>query len=95
MAKFLIQSVPNEFPQKFQINLPFYKRNIVFGQVKEGVLKPGMKLNVENKIMEIDRIEMNNRELKEANVGDEVALIIKNGDITILERLVGQEVEFS
>lgn len=43
--------------------------------------------------MEIERIEAKHKKLEEAKVGEEVWLIIKNGNFEILSNLVGQVVE--
>jgi len=94
MGKVLILEVPHKKPFNFQINLPFYRRNVFKVRVKEGIIKPGMKLKINEKIIEIERIEAERKKLEEAKTGEEVWLITKNGNTEILVMAEGKEVEF-
>ncbi|MFH8086895.1 MAG: EF-Tu/IF-2/RF-3 family GTPase, partial [Candidatus Aenigmatarchaeota archaeon] len=77
-----------------QITLPFYRRNVFKVRVKEGVIKPGMRLKINEKIIEIESIEAERKKLEEAKPGEEVWLITKNGNVEILAMVEGKEVEF-
>jgi translation elongation factor EF-1alpha len=68
---------------------------VLVGEVKSGVLKPNMKLNVNGKIMEVKSIEMNRLMINEAQSGDKIGFSLSNANDKILGKLIGKEVKFS
>jgi elongation factor 1-alpha len=65
------------------------------GQVKEGIIKLGMQLNVNGKVMEIKSIEMHHEQLKEANQGYNVGIALRNGDYNLLKQFIRKDVVFT
>jgi translation elongation factor EF-1alpha len=68
---------------------------IPVGQVKEGILKIGMKLNIDGKVMTVKTMEMHHNQLKEAKPGDNIGITLKDGDRKMLEKLKQTELIFS
>ena len=64
------------------------------GQVKSGVLRVGMKLNLDGRIMEIKIMESHNKKVSEAIEGDTVGISLTNADYNILKNHRGDYVEF-
>ncbi|MCG2791390.1 MAG: hypothetical protein L6305_06550 [Actinomycetia bacterium] len=68
---------------------------IPVGQVKEGVLRLGMKLNLNNRIMTVTIIEMHHTKISEAKTGDNVGITLGNADLGLLKSASRSEVIFS
>lgn len=47
------------------------------GRVEDGILRVGMKLHIDGKIMEIRSIEINHQQIREANSGSNVAINLR------------------
>ena len=84
MTKVLLRQATNFPPFGF----------IVLVEVVEGVLKIGMKLNLEGRIMELKRMEALHKTLNEAKVGEKIWLNLKNGDLKIIQKHISHQVEF-
>ena len=93
---FSIASIEEEnrikFATRIQEGGSDFKKHLA--QVKEGVLKPGMKVNVGEKQLAVKRMETYGRELNEAKVGENVGLSFENAgpeDLEALKALKGNE----
>ena len=67
---------------------------VVVGIPKEGLLKPGMKLNVKDKIMTIKSIKKNRQSVTTGYPGDEVGINLRNGNYELIKFVKGQIVTF-
>lgn len=68
---------------------------IAVGQIKSGILKIGMKINLDGRIMEVKSIEMYHMQVKEAKEGDNVGIALSNSDSKILRNFIGKPLTFS
>ncbi len=64
------------------------------GQVKGGILKVGMKLALEGKIMEIKNMQMHHKDITEAKEGDQIGFSLVNGDYDLLKKYARKCVDF-
>lgn len=79
------------------------------GRVEDGILRVGMKSNIGGKIFEVRSIEMNHKQLKEANPGDNIGINVRltsdngffkkifgntNEEYNILKNYKGKSIEF-
>jgi translation elongation factor EF-1alpha len=67
---------------------------ILVGEVKSGILRTGMKLSIDDKIMEIKSIETYNKQIKEAKKGDKVGIFLSNANYDLLKNYKKQYLEF-
>lgn len=67
---------------------------VVVGEVKSGVLRPGMKTNVGGKSMEIKAMEMKHEQLTEAKEGNKAGIHLKNGDYDFLKDIRKSDIQF-
>ena len=65
---------------------------IPVGEVMSGQLSQGMKANLNGKIVEIESIEMNHKQLSIASVGNEIGMSLKGASKDDLQK--GQILEF-
>ena len=68
---------------------------IPVGNVKDGTLKIGMKLNIDGKVMAVKSIEMHHQQIQEAHVGDNIGFSLENGDYELLKKVARTDVTFS
>ena len=68
---------------------------IPVGQVKEGVLRIGMSLNINGKVMTVNGMEMHHKKIQEAQTGDNIGITLKNADYNLLKSIIRTEVTFS
>ena len=66
---------------------------IPVGKIMSGQIAPGMKANVNGKVIEIKSIERNHQQLSVANSGDDVGMSLKNANVDDLPK--GQVINFS
>lgn len=80
------------------------------GRVEDGILRVGMKLHIDGKILELRSVEINHQQIKEANSGSNVAInlrlinenkgffgkLFRNSDegYNLLKNYKGKSVEF-
>ncbi|NIO44487.1 MAG: hypothetical protein GTN36_02945 [Candidatus Aenigmarchaeota archaeon] len=64
------------------------------GIVTKGVLKQGMKTNIEGKIMTVKFIEKQHQQTKEAHEGEKIGFSLKNAKKSLLLKFREQEVTF-
>ena len=67
---------------------------VITVDVKHGILKKGMKLNVDSKTMTIKSMDKGHRQLNEVSSGM-VAVALQNGDKRVLRELKGRTVTFT
>lgn len=67
---------------------------IPVGNVKEGILRIGMKLNIDRKIMAVKSIEMRHQQVQEAHAGDNIGFVLENGDYDLLKKVARTNVNF-
>ena len=65
------------------------------GQVKEGILKLGMKLNIGGTIMTVKTIEMHHNQLQEAKPGDNIGFSLQGGDKNLVQSVAQTVVTLS
>ena len=65
------------------------------GQVKEGVLKLGMKLNIGGTVMTVKTIEMHHNQLQSANPGDNIGFSLQGGDKNLVQSVARSIVTLS
>ena len=67
---------------------------VVVGLVKEGILKVGMKADIQGKVSEVKSIEKDHKQLKEANQGDSIGINLYKADPNVLKLMKGQTLSF-
>ena len=67
---------------------------VIVGQVKSGTIRPGMKLNLAGKTMEIKTMELKRMQLKEAQEGENLAISLAHGDYKLLRNYKNKHIEF-
>ena len=68
---------------------------VTVGEIKQGVLRLGMNLDIDGKVMTVKSIEMKHRKISEAYAGCNVGIFLENGDFNLLKSVVKTEVVFS
>ena len=68
---------------------------IPVGNVKDGTLKIGMKLNIDGKVMVVKSIEMHHQQIQEAHAGDNIGFCLENGDYELLKKVARTCITFS
>ncbi|MBI4447420.1 hypothetical protein HY643_00415 [Candidatus Woesearchaeota archaeon] len=68
---------------------------LVFGQVKNGILKAGMKLNINGKVIEAKHVEIRQEEVLQANIGDSCTVIFGGEHYGLLKSCLKQIITFS
>lgn len=63
-------------------------------ELKQGILKKGMKLNVKERVMTVKTMEQNHKQLEEAKSGT-IGVLLQNADHKILKELKGSTVTFT
>ncbi len=64
------------------------------GNVKDGILKIGMKLDIDGKIMAVKSIEMRHQQVQEAHAGDNIGFSLENEDYELLKKVARTNVDF-
>lgn len=67
---------------------------VLVGQVQSGRLKPGMKLDISGKIMEIKSMEIQHKQISEASEGDKISIHLHKGDYNLLKNFRNRILEF-
>ncbi len=65
------------------------------GHVRLGMLRVGMKLNINGRIMTVKWIEMHHKKFQEAKAGDNIGFLLDNADGSLLSQFKNKNVTFS
>lgn len=68
---------------------------VTTGAVVEGVLRRGMRSEIGGKVMTVKHIESRGSEAQEASQGDDISLLLENGDCELIRTFLKKEVTFS
>jgi hypothetical protein len=70
---------------------------ILTGTIKEGVLKPKMKFNLDKKVLEVEKIESYGKALASAISGSKIGISFTNlssSDLSSLKPLIRKDIAF-
>lgn len=68
---------------------------VIVGDIKSGILKKGMKIDINGSLAQVKMIEMNRKTVDEANSGDAVGFALSNVKYESLIELKGKDLVFS